>query len=353
MRARAVLAAGIAMLASAAGRAHADEGATRREVRFSLSVGEGGRLDACGGATAVRSAVEARLRRAAFANGDPADIALHVEVDAAWRAHIVERDRDGAELGRRDVPLAAGDCGKSVDTLAVVLAIMIGPPRTITDETAPPPPEPAPEAATPPPIPPPKPVAPPSVPPRSLLSRLDEGPPRWRISPVVEFAGGTGVLPELSFGVQGGVIVRPPVRRLSLMARGAYWPARSTETAAAAEVDRASGALLSCFSLLPSIPSSFAACGGVEAGRLHSTSIVLTRASETAVFLDVFVEGRLGYRFARAGDFIIEPVLAAQIAAVLRRDRFTYRDRAGQERTLLQPAPVAFQASLGLAVHFL
>jgi hypothetical protein len=170
---------------------------------------------------------------------------------------------------------------------------------------------------------------------------------------VVELVGGTGALPHLAFGVQGGVMVRPPIRRLFFIARGAYWPPRSTETAAAAEVDRATVALSSCAALLRGIPLSFAACGGVDAGRLHSTSMALTRTSEEGVFFDLFLEGRVGYRVAGAGNLIIEPLFAAQIAAVLRRDRFTYRDRTGQELTLLQPAPVAFQASIGLAVHFL
>lgn len=72
--------------------------------------------------------------------------------------------------------------------------------------------------------------------------------------------------------------------------------------------------------------------------------------------LDVFAEARLGYRVPmsekRHGP-VLEPVVAAQLAAILRRDRFTYRDRTLQERTLLQPAPVAFQATFGVALHFL
>jgi hypothetical protein len=186
-----------------------------------------------------------------------------------------------------------------------------------------------------------------------VFERLDDGPLVWRASPVAELVAGTGVLPHLSFGVQGGVIVRPPIRRLSFLARGEYWPARATETAAAAEVARVGGALSSCFAILRGSPATASACAGVDVGRLHSTSIVLTRASESSTVLAAFAEARFGYRLAGVGNSIIEPLFAAQIAPALRRDRFTYRDRNGAQLTLLQPAPVAFQASFGIAVHFL
>jgi hypothetical protein len=153
--------------------------------------------------------------------------------------------------------------------------------------------------------------------------------------------------------VQGGAALQTSLRRLSVIARASYWPARSTETAASAEVDRAGVAVAGCYAFLRRVPTSLAACGGLEAARLHSSSLALTRSSENGVLLDTFVEGRLGYRLVSDGNLVIEPVIAAQFAAVFRRDRFTYRDRSGLERTLLQPAPVAVQASIGVAVHFL
>ncbi|MEA2748196.1 MAG: hypothetical protein QOI41_2339 [Myxococcales bacterium] len=356
MRTVAVLAASLAMVAAASGAARADEPDTH-PLRFALALAAASPLDACGGAPALSDAVDVRLHRSAFTAADDADMTLSVEVDAAWRAHIVEKDRAGVELGRRDVPLSTGDCAKSLDTLAVVLAIIIGPPRNVAnapDATPPVAPVVVPErravVGQPPPTPLP-PAAPPASPGPSPLASFDDAR-RWRASPVVEMVGGTGVLPHLSFGVQGGIMVRPPVRPLFFVARGSYWPARSTETAAAAKVDRAGAALLSCVSLLRHVPTSLSACGGLDGGLLHSTSIALTRTSETAVFFDAFVEARVGYRIPGAGDFIIEPLFAAQIAAVLRRDRFTFRDRDGRELTLLQPAPAAFQASIGVAVHF-
>lgn len=365
MTSRAVaLAISVATIA-VAGQARAAEPEATRPVRFSLTLRDASPLDACGGAPALIDAVHQRLHRAALGPASEADIALGVEVDTGWRAHIVEHDRAGAALGGRDVPLSPGDCPKSLDTLAVVLAIMIGPERAVAIAesaavAASPTPGPGKEEKAPEPrhegkpaLPPPAKPALPRAPLPSPVVRFDEPPLRWRLSPVAELAGGTGVLPHLAFGIQGGVVVRPPIQSVFFIVRGSYWPSRSTDTAAVAEVDRAGGALLTCAALLRALPTSLAACGGIDGGRLHSTSSVLTRASESALLLDVFAEGRLGYRVAASENLLIEPVVAAQVAAVLRRDRFTYRDRTGQELILLQPAPAAFQATFGVAVHFL
>ena len=117
---------------------------------FSLSIDESP-LDRCGGEPALARAVEERLQRSVFTSDDSSDITIAVTsekadgTDDAWRAHIVAKDRADAELGRRDVPVPTNDCPKALDTLAVVLAIMIGPPRTTTDPPWHPEPEPKPD----------------------------------------------------------------------------------------------------------------------------------------------------------------------------------------------------------------
>lgn len=363
-------------LASAARFARAGE-AGERPVRFALTpAGANGPLDGCGGVGALERAVEERLHRGVFTDAAVADITLVVAAEASsaaprtWSAHIVEHDRAGTELGRRDVSIQADDCAKGLDTLAVVLAIMVGPERTTT---APPVfvPEPPPSPPSPPSPqrPPEKARLTPAVAPPSPPPSLPPSPPqeRWTVSPLAEVVLGTGILPELSWGVQAGAIVRPPSSRVSFGARASYWPPRSTGPTGASSIDRLGGTLLGCFELVrPAPPSTWtstpagsrsalavAICGGADAGRLHSTSSVLTRASETGLVLDVLAEGRVGYRLRGPGSLTFEPVLAAQAAVVLRGDRFRYRDVTGQERTLLEPSPVAFQASLGVVVHFL
>lgn len=322
-------------------------------VTFSLDVspeGGGASLESCGGRAALERAVEERLHRSVFAPKAEADITFEVTLEAArgssYVAHIVEREHDGTELGRRDVTIEATSCEKGIDTLAVVLGIMIGPARTkqalavIPDPSLPPPP---------PPVPPPPPPPPPSPP------RTDE-PPRWDVAPSAEVAFGTGVLPGFALGVQLGAVVAVPLPRLTFLARMHYWPSRSTGTTAAAEVERLGGSVAGCYRLVRTGMAALDTCVGFDAARLHSSSIDLTRGSESGAIIDVLAEARFGVRFPTAEKgrgLVLEPVVAAQVAGMLRRDRFTYRDRTLQERTLLQPAPVAFQASLGIAVHFL
>ena len=94
-------------------------------------------------------------------------------------------------------------------------------------------------------------------------------------------------------------------------------------------------------------------CGGAEVSRIEARSTNLTTPSESTIAAAVLGEVRLGYRIGLRDQLILEPYLAPQVSALLRRDRFTYRDPSGRERTLLLPAPAAFQTSFGIAVHFL
>jgi len=263
---------------------------------------------------------------------------------SSFIAHIVEHERDGAELGRRDVTIEAARCEKGIDTLAVVLSIMVGSPRTkevpTPTVTPPEPPPPAPPPSSPPPPPPPPPLL----------------PPRWDVAPTAEMVFGTGVLPDAALGFQLGVVVGTPLAKLSFLARAHYWLPKSTGTSASAQVDRLGGSIAVCYGLVRTGMATLHSCLGFDAGRLHTSSIDLTRESESGAVIDVFAETRFGYRFPTSENgrgLVFEPVIGVQLAGILRRDRFTYRDRTLQERTLLQPAPVAFQASFGLAMHFL
>ena len=288
-----------------------------------------------------------------FTAPDAADVTIAIapspEAPAAnpFPARIVATNGSGVELGRREVPVPAADCTKALETLAVVLAIMIGPPRTTTEPPrgSAPPDEPAR-------------VAPPPSPSRPRTSERPypspEPPPaplRWTASPLVGVAVGTGILPGSPGGIEGGAVVRPPLERLSFLARAAYWPGHETRTRPPAEVDRASAALLGCYERRPA-GLSLAGCVGVDVGRIQARSEGLTRASESSVIAGVLGEARLGYRLPLGERALVEPSVAAQVSAVVRRDRFIYRDPSGRELTLLLPAPGAVQTSFGVAVHF-
>ena len=111
-------------------------------------------------------------------------------------------------------------------------------------------------------------------------------------------------------------------------------------------------AVLACGELVRSVPLRVHACLGADGSRLLAKSIELTGPAQSGTVLGVLAEGRFGYLFPTEGGATFEPVAAVQVAGLVRRDRFLYRDFAGEERILLQPAPVALQGSLGIAVHF-
>jgi hypothetical protein len=329
--------------------AHAAE---ERPVVFSLSIDDSP-LNRCGGEEALSAAVEERLHRSVFTGEDASDITIAVtsegaqDPDPTWRAQIVAKDRTGAELGRREVPLPRNDCPKAIDTLAVVLAIMIGPARTTTDPPWQAEREPAAEPVVP--------LAPPPERPKPPKRRPSPAvePLRWELSPMAGVVGGTGILPGAAFGAEAGVVVRPPVRRVAMIARAAYWFEVTTPTLPPADVDRIALALLGCYELMRNAGFGVLGCAGGEVSRIAARSTDLTTPAESSIVAAVLGEVRLGYRLPLTKQVFIEPYVAPQASVLLRRDQFTYWDPSGRERTLLFPAPAAFQASFGVAVHFL
>ncbi len=342
--------------------------AVEREARFSLVVPESAQaVHRCGGPEVLREVVERRLRRAVFVP-EGADRSLSLMVDdlsgRKWRARIVETDRAGEPQGERTVTIDAPDCDRGRDALGVLLAIMIGPPRMVATPPPPAPPPPPPPAPPPPPPPPPRhpppaanpplPVAP-RAPVRSPPAASARPPARWQLVPSVDVLGGTGVLPHVAVGFQGGLAVHFPTHAGAapwLVVRGAYWPRRSTETLPEGRVDRLSFAALACWGFGSGAPR-LALCTGVDAGRLTATAPELSGDRLFArAHLAVPVEGQFGLGPYRWGALGLEPRLTAQLATPLVRDRFTYDDAAKRETTLHQAAPVTFQTSAGIAAHF-
>ncbi len=326
----------------------ATAGPVRRPVRFALDVEDASVFASCGGAEGLARDVEERVHRPVFDTMASADIVFEVSLAAETRppgARIVQRGRGGEDLGERVVPLPDPECTKARGTVAVVLAILIGPPREIEEPAAPPalPPTPA----TPPVPPPPRPVPPPRP-----TARPSSEPPPWTIRSSADLVVGSGVLPGLGWGVQASLGTNLPVLALSVVARGAYWPSQTTGTRPTSEVDRLGGALLLCRDLIASSRFSSTGCLGAGAARLHTTSSDLTRPTSDGAIVEVLAEGALGYRAWRGRRVLVEPRVTLQLEALVRRDRFLYRDYAGQSRVLLQPAPVAVQGGFGVAVHF-
>lgn len=321
-----------------------------RDVQFSL-VARGADethepLAECGGEAAIELAVEQRVRRRVFFTPELSDITLTIAFAAdGTRAIIVESTRVGVELGRRDVPLPPNDCARSLETIAVVLAIMIGPERKTTE-----PPPGVPAELSPPEQPPPPQK---KETPRPPHEKRTHEAAHWTAAPLADVMVGTGVMPGVAWGIDVGVVIGTPVRRLFAIARAELWPVQYTPTRPTAEVTRMGGAVLGCAELVRAGATGLSLCGGFDAGRLATESTSFSRTSNATAVLGVLAEARFGYRFGRPlGPFVAEPVLAAQVSAILRRDRFTYRDEAGRELTLLKPAPLAIQGSFGVALHF-
>ncbi len=342
-----------------------------REARFALALSEAADpVIRCGGAGPVREAVTRRLHRPVFLEPEAPergpDFTLTLSVVAVpgqrrWRAHIVETDQEGRELGDRTVGVEAPSCTAGQEALGVLLAIMIGPPRAVLVREAAPAPAPVPSTpvplATAAPAAPAAPTAPTRAPRPPAPAAAVPPSSRWRVEPSVEVVAGTGVLPHLAWGAQVGVALHPADDARGrappwLLARVAYWPKRSTGTSPEGRIDRLALTALGCVPLRQRSPG-LALCAGVEAGRLTATAPELSGDQSFARgLLALPVEGRLGlgpYRWRSVG---FEPSVGAQISAVLLRDRFTYDGATRREITLHQPAPVAFQTALGLAAHF-
>jgi hypothetical protein len=166
---------------------------------------------------------------------------------------------------------------------------------------------------------------------------------------------GSGILPGVSWGVEAGVIVTPPLRRLSFLARAQLWPPRSTGTVPEGYLDRFSVALLGCVAGARVDVATFTLCTGFDGGRLHTAAPSGVEGPDdvSRLLLDVPVEARVGFELASRGGIKLEPILSGQAALLLRRDRFTYQTRTNDEITLHRAAPVGVQATVGLAVHFL
>ncbi len=357
------LLAGVARAANAeATPAPADASAEppREHVaRFALVLNEPrAALDECGGSAALQASVERRLAREVFIDEAMADASLVISVDrmseALWQAHISERDRTGTEVGHREVAIDADDCKKGIETLAILLAIMVGPPRMVAA-----PPASGPEPAV-------TPEPEPEAEPRHPLTKAPERPPvatkpaeavrpRWSFAPEVAMLAGSGVLPAVSWGVEGGVAVSPPVDRFSFIARAQLWPSRAAGTTPEVDISRFAAGLLACRRMVRVETASLALCTGLSGGWLSASapSIISSSKGTTRTLFDVPFEARgsldLG-SFARG--IRVEAVLAAQLAVLLQRDQFTFENRMGREVPLFRPAPVAFASSLGVAVHF-
>jgi len=353
--------AALATVVRAANAAPTTPAATPTEhvARFALVLGEPrAALEACGGLTMLEEGVERRLERDALTSEETADGSLVVTSDprpgSQWQVHIVERDASGAETGQRDVLIDAADCAKGVETLAVVLAIMIGPPRSLPGAPPglpPPPPPPAPvQESKPPPTRPRAPEAP-------LAAKTEAAHPaaRWSASPVVGLSAGSGILPGISWGIEGGVLVHPPVRRISFIARGEVWPSRAAGTQPEVRLDRLSLSLLACHRTVRRSAATLDLCTGVDGGWLEASAPAIRGVSRSATraLVDVPFEARWAFALSHPSRRIrIEPFAAAQLAVLVLRDRFVVRDRLDREVTLHRSAPIALTATLGLAVQF-
>lgn len=334
--------------------AHAPESTSLEHVaRFALVLNEPrAALEECGGKAAVQTSVERRLEREVFTDEAAADASLVISVDrvseALWQAHISERDRTGTEVGHREVAIDADDCEKGVETLAIILAIMVGPPRMVV-RPAPVVPVPVPETEPPP----PRKVAPepaaaakkPALPPES----------RWSFAPAAAMIAGSGVLPGVSWGIEGGVAVYPPLDRISFIARAQLWPPRSTGTRPEVDLERFSAGLLACRRMARVDTASFTLCTGLDGGWLSASAPSIGRSSKgvSRILFDVPFEARGAVDLGSFHRGIrLEAIVAAQFAVLLQRDRFTFENRMGREVPLYRPAPVALTGTFGLAVHF-
>ncbi len=315
----AVLALPLALCLAAGGNAQADE---PRLHSSSLSWVRLAGAESCLGGSELARAVEERLGRSVFVSAAEADLVVEgraelVAVPPGYRAVVTITDRAGAMLGDRVVDSPGPSCEGLGALLAVAIAVMIDPLI--------PPPEPSPER-------------PPRVIVRTKRVVVPAPRPRWHFETEGSLGAALGLLPDLSVGGLGALVVEPP-GFIPILLEGAIFLGRSDE----ADLLQAHGGVALCPLARRGRRVGLAVCAGIDAGGLFASArgdgvpdrerlVAQARAS---------VRGHLrvvGPLALGAGLHLVVP--------------FRHDDLTAEGRTFFSPDPVAGILTLGLGLVF-
>jgi len=171
---------------------------------------------------ALEQAVERRLERPVFASAN-VDLRLGVAFERrgrTWMADVRLLDRNGTDIGRRELKTPAPHCSVLDDSLALVVALLVDSPEAREHAAPPAASATVPPSSQPPPQPSPPPTTTVTVPPDVLAPREP-----YRVTLGAAAALVVGPLPGVAFGPELLVAVRPP-HFVELRLRPSFFPAR-------------------------------------------------------------------------------------------------------------------------------
>jgi len=313
------------------------------------------------GETALRRAVEARLRRAVFRHDVPVTLDVRVVFQhgaSGWSAELTMHNGAGQFLGQRSIVTEAAHCSALDDSLALVVALLVDSPPS------PPPPE-APPAAPPPTTPPneshPAPAAPATAPvgklrepaPFTTLSvPRDTLAPRepWRFDVSVSGVAAFGNIPGLAPGAELGLGAQAPhLPELRLFADGfGRRDQQRSGSPSGAHFDFASMGLELCAGEPPRGTLRWFACAGQSLGRLKVTPYGFDQ-NTSSEHLTYAVLVRTGLGFPLFGR--LQGRIGARAELPLSRVIFDYGSRDGSQRALYEMKPITAALDLGLIVQ--
>lgn len=308
----------VVTLALVGGLAHAD---APRPRSSSLSWVRLEGAEVCIGGSELARGVEERLGRRVFVSAAEADLVVEgraerVAAPAGFRAVVTVTDRAGAMLGDRVVDSPGPSCEGLGALVAVAIAVMIDPlipPQPTHDR-------------------------PPRVIVRTKRVVVPAPRPRWHFETEGSLGAALGLLPDLSVGGLGALVVEPP-GFVPILLEGAIFLGRSEE----ADLLQAHGGVALCPLARRGPRLGLAVCAGIDAGGLFASArrdgvpdrdrlVAQARAS---------IRGHLrliGPLALGAGLHFVVP--------------FRHDDLTAGGRTLFAPDPVAGILTLGLGLVF-
>ena len=300
---------------------------------------------------------------------------------AGLRAVLVLRDRNGAQLGERELESAGADCGDLREKVSLVVALMIdpeaslhAPPPAPSGSPAPPtPPVSAPPASAGPPAAPAPPTAavpassasiapapPPLTEPAAVHSDerpgraerdevpVDLAPPApWNVESALSAAVGVGFLPSASLGGILDATVLPP----------RFWPVRlyaggwgsqtvAASSAASARFSSAFGGLALCPLRARSGRVSVLACGAGQVGVVSAAPSGFESA-HGGMLLTFHLVPDVHMSVALASGISVRA--GGSLAVGLRRSQFVFETTSGQQALFDSPL-LAATVDLGVAI---
>jgi hypothetical protein len=314
-----------------------------RPPNASIEVERDAETQACAEAAQVARAVEERLGRPVF--GVRSQVELHVRVrfehepPRSYRALLFLSDREGREVGQREISAKARHCSALDASLALVIALLVDTPPT---------PIPGPLPATPSAGP-----RPPSEAPRNRPTPIalpaDTYAPRepWWFALTLSGVTAFGLLPGPAFGAALGFGARPPrFRQIWLSAE--LLPERRLGSGPSAELSLARFGLMLCPLELGRSALQGTACVGQRVGLVSAAGAGFDENQSTR---------QLAYDLAldlSGTQQLVHPLflkLAASAELPLARPAYVSRSADGARREWFQASPVALSARLGVGLE--